>query len=249
MPYKTSRHKQVVPSIRTWNGCIHFTKRILLAAECPRTSVTAPALLSSSSMVSLKSARVLPFGIAAERLSRCHQLYATVLLGFPFPLLLLTLAPLGSRWLDLYNTVQGKYLLKSRWLSKPCLSSMEVVIDDFCLLHLKCCIYTGLHSFLLDYFFQDLSPGFSSITPCSFLLGNNTCLHVRAIGWILQNLYWQAPFCIWICHVFERKSSWLSGLCKLLVLTLPLCLCVLWFSTLCKLLHKLLVFYLENTES
>lgn len=73
---------------------------------------------------------------------------------------------------------------------------MEVVIDDFCLLHLKCCIYTCLHSLLL-HFFQNLSPGFSSITPYPFPLDNNTCLsfylHVKAIGRILQNFYWQAP--------------------------------------------------------
>lgn len=100
------------------------------------------------------------FGITAVRLSRYHQSYAGVLPGFPFPLLLVTSAPLDKRWLALYNAVQGKYLPKSRWLSKPCLSSMEVVIDDFCLLHLKCCIYTGFLSLLLDSFFRDLCPDF-----------------------------------------------------------------------------------------
>lgn len=116
-------------------------------------------------------------------------------------------ALLDSRWLGLYNTLQGKYLPKSRWLSKPCLSSMEVVIDDFCAWN---AVFIQ-HSLLLDSYFQDLSPGLISITPYPFLLDNNICLSfyvlVKATGWILQNLYWQVPSYIWISHVFERKSS------------------------------------------
>lgn len=80
------------------------------------------------------------------------------------------------------SIVQAKYLPKSRQLSKVILSGMEVVTDDFCLLHLRCYICTNLGAFSLHSFFQDLSPPFSSTTPARYQYCLLFLLHMKAIA-------------------------------------------------------------------
>lgn len=119
-------------------------------------------------------------------------------------------SPLDSRWMASYNIVQAKYLPKSRWSSKLFLWVMEVVIDDFCLLRLQCCIYTSLCAFPL-YFF---SKTCLLLRTCLFFAARYQYLYDFSSAYGSHRLNLEKPVpgnsYIWISHVSNMKSLYVN---------------------------------------